>query len=153
LRLCPIIGLTIPLLGRAGTLMTTAFVGLGIVASVHRRTVLGAGGKGQGVLCEVSPPVEMMYRENRDTVVIDLLPYGPVKLFLRLRWERAAETLEELATETMTRATPAKPKRVPKPKRYHQDTRELPGFREAMLSFGRRCWHRPEPRDSDDIPD
>ncbi len=139
LRLCPIIGLTIPLLGRAGTLMTTAFVGLGLVASVQRHTVPGTGAP--QVLCHVSPPPTIMYRENRDTVVIDLLPWGPIKLFLRLRWERAAETLEELVAMSTAKPKPAKPKRPRKPKQYHQDTRELPGFRDA-LEFGRRCLRR-----------
>ena len=150
LRLCPIIGLTIPFVGRGGTLLVAAYMGLGIVMSIQRFTVQSLGTIGEQTICEVHPPREIMYREDPDTVVIDLFPYGPMKLLLRMRWERAAATLELRGHDALTMNSP-KPRRrrERKPKSYRKGTYEFPGFRD-LLFFRQAPTHDGADRERED---
>ena len=132
LRLCPIIGLTIPFLGRGGTLLVTAYMGLGLVVSVQRFSVPQRNTLGARTFCEVHPPRSVLYREDQDTVVVDLLPYGPIRFLVRLRWESAAASLQTRGQDALRCTMPKRGRRGAKSRPYRKHTLELPGFRDAL---------------------
>jgi rod shape determining protein RodA len=127
-RLFPIIGLTIPLLGRGGTLIISAFLGLGFVTSVHRHTVPGARRPSVDPLDLFEPRTPAMYPGDDGTVVFELIPFGPLRLRARVRWASAAGKLEGLASDTWQQALPAPMRKARKVKDYQATTYELPGI-------------------------
>lgn len=143
LRLFPIIGLTIPMLGHGGSILLVAYTGIGLVVSVQRRAM-----RQRQVVQSVEEDfgqAGMIGAAADGTVAIDLLPFGPLRVLLTLCKGSTAKVLVDKAKDTL--GVQMAPIRHPitharaacKPKQYKQDhTYELPGFREASMPGGGR---------------
>jgi hypothetical protein len=136
LRLVPIIGLTSPMLGHGGSILLIAYVGIGLVVSVQRHIMRQrhARSSGEGDTRQSS------MRAADGTVVIDLLPFGPLRVLLEMRKDSAAQALAAKAKDTLE--VQMQPIRHPishartggKAKRYTTaNTYELPGLWEASM--------------------
>jgi rod shape determining protein RodA len=144
LRLVPIIGLTIPMLGRGGTILLTAYVGMGFVLSVQRHAVprrerTETASSDSATVPERGSDGELV---PAGIIALDLLPFGPLRILLTMRQAPVEGLLVAKAKDTLgLQMEPichpiAHVKAARKQRHYTPSTYELPGFREASMPGG-----------------